>query len=90
MRTKAYKLNDKINLLELTDDRVKRLFIIGSDYDLGYELLSVVNDDTDISKKFNIKEYIKTLDLDKIYDYLQEINEEADDYLYKDNIDDII
>lgn len=86
MRTKAYKLNDKINLLELTDEKVKRLFIIGSDYDLGYELLSVINDNIDISKKFNIKEYIKTLDLDKVYDYLCEVNDDADDYLYKDDI----
>ena len=82
MRTKAYKLNDKINLLELTDEKVKRLFIIGSDYDLGYELLSVINDNT----KFNVKEYIKSLDIDKVYDYLCEVNDDADDYLYKDDI----
>lgn len=86
MKTKAYELNDKINLIELTTDKVKRLFVIGSDFDLGYELLSILNDESEVSKKFKIKEYIKSLDLDKIYDYLCEINDEADDYLYKDDL----
>lgn len=85
MKTKAHKLRDDIYLIELTDEKVKRLFVVGTDFDLSYELLSVLND----NKEFKIKDYIKAIDIDKIYDYLCEINDDADDYLYKDDIEDI-
>lgn len=86
MKTKAHKLRDDIYLIELTDEKVKRLFVVGTDFDLSYELLSVLND----NKEFKIKDYIKAIDIDKIYDYLCEINDDADDYLYKDDIDNLL
>lgn len=82
MRTKAHKIKDDLYIIELTDEKVKRLFVIGNDYDLGYEILSVLDD-----KKLNISDYIKTLDISMLYDNLCEINEDADDYLYHDTID---
>lgn len=84
MRTKAHKITDDIYLIELTDEKIKRLFIVGADFDLSYELLSVYD-----NKDFKVKDYIKTLESDKLYDYLCEINDDADDYLYKDDIEDI-
>lgn len=85
MRTKAHKLKDDLYIIELTDENIKRLFVVGNDYDLAYEIMSTLND-----KKININDYIKTLDISMLYDYLSEINDDADDYLYKDNIENLL
>lgn len=85
MRTKAHRITDDIYLIELTDEKIKRLFVVGADFDLSYELLSVYD-----NQDFKLKDYIKSLDPDKLYDYLCEINDDADDYLYKDDIENLL
>lgn len=89
MKSKIYNLEDGLILIELKSENEVRYIVNHKDYDISYLLLSVLLDDV-VSKKFKIKDYIKTLDKEKLMDYLQELNDDSDDYLYKDNIDGII
>ena len=84
MRSKVYEMKNDLVLIELTDNIKKRLIVTHPDYDLSYELMSVLNEN---NKKFDMKEYISNLEEEKLIDYLQEINDDADDYLYHDDID---
>lgn len=85
MKTKAHKIKDDLYIIELTDEKVKRLFVVGSNYDLAYEIMSILPD-----KNVKISEYIKSLDISMLYDNLIEINDDADEYLYKDDIDEFM
>lgn len=86
MRTKAHHIKDNLYVIELKDNLITRLIVTHSDYDLSYELLSIYNDDIKEDNKFDLKAYIKNLNYDNLLNYLIDINDEGEDYLYHDDL----
>lgn len=86
MRTKAHHIKDNLYVIELKDNLITRLIVTHSDYDLSYELLSIYNDDIKEDNKFDLKTYIKNLNYDNLLNYLIDINDEGEDYLYHDDL----
>ena len=90
MRTKANLIKDKLYVIELKDNLITRLIVTHEDFSLSYELLTIYNED--LNSKFNLKEYINSLNYENLFSYLQEVNEDDyDDCLYHEKlIDDLI
>ena len=87
MRTKAHKIKDNLYIIELKDDIFTRLIVTHPDYELSFELLSVYNDDLKLENSIDLKEYIKNVNYDNLINYLIDINNEGEDYLYHDEIE---
>lgn len=84
MRTKAILIKNNLYIIKLTDELQTRLIVTHKDYDLSYELLAVFNEDIGKGKKFDLYEYIKSLDYEKLYNNLIDVNSEENDLLYDD------
>lgn len=80
MRTKSKKIAEGINLITLKEENMIRYFIIGDDYELGYEIFSLIDEGD-----FDEKKFLDNLNIKIINDTLDEINNrEEDDCLYHD------
>lgn len=87
MRTKAHHIKDNLYIIELKDDIFTRLIVTHPDYELSFELLSIYNDDLKLENSIDLKEYIKNVNYENLINYLIDINNEGEDYLYHDEIE---
>lgn len=80
MRSSLKKLDDDLYLLKIKKGSMIRYFVIGEDYELSYELFSLIDD-----SNFNEKEFFENINTKMIRDTLDEINNRDEfDCLYHD------
>lgn len=84
MRTKANLIKNNLYVIELRDEIITRLIVTHKDYDLSFELLSIYNND--LESKFSLKDYIKSLDYEKLFNNLIDVNSEGEDCLFQEDI----
>lgn len=80
MRSSIKKLSDDLYLLKIKKGETLRYFVIGEDYELSYELFSLIDDG-----EFNEKEFFENININMIKDTLDEVNNRDEfDCLYHD------
>ena len=80
MRCKGKKISDDIILISLRDDDIIRYIAVGKDYEISYEVYSLIADEN-----FNEKEFLKDINVNSIRDTLDDINNNMEnDCLYHD------
>lgn len=80
MRCKGKKISEDIILISLREDDIIRYIAVGKDYEISYEVYSLIADEN-----FNEKEFLKDINVNSIRDTLDDINNSMeDDCLYHD------